>query len=206
MANFEDLKRAAQNAAYTAAEKAQDVAAAAGEKAGAVKDVAKTNLSLVTEKRSLEKSYQALGEWYAAQCGDDVPEAAADLVATIRATQEKLEELKALKGEQDASTREMLGRGKEFLSEKAEALVALARKPLEARGAQKAEDETAEAPAELPEEPAAACECAEQPEEPAEACECTEPAGEAAEAAPEAAEECTACCEEKKPDETAENE
>ena len=61
MANLEDLKRAAQSAAYTATEKAQVVAAAAGEKAGAVKEVAKTNISLVTEKRNLEKSYQALG-------------------------------------------------------------------------------------------------------------------------------------------------
>ena len=117
MPNLEDAKRAAQNAVYTAAEAAQDAAAAAGEKAGALKDYAAekasalmgyagekagalkdsavTSVSLMSEKRSLEKSYQALGEWYAAQCGDDAPEAVADVVRAIRASQAKIAELRA---------------------------------------------------------------------------------------------------------------
>lgn len=132
MAKFEELKRAAQDAAYTATEKAQVVASAAGEKAGVVKEVAKTNISLVTEKRNLEKAYQALGEWFAAQCGcDDIPEGAADMIAEVRALEDKLETLKNMKTEQDMSARELLDRGVEFFSEKAGALVSLAKKPFE---------------------------------------------------------------------------
>lgn len=117
MPNLEDAKRAAQNAMYTAAEAAQDAAAAAGEKAGALKDYAAekagaligyagekagalkdsaaAGVSLLSEKRSLEKNYQALGEWYAAQCGDDAPEAVSDVVRAIRASQSRIAELRA---------------------------------------------------------------------------------------------------------------
>ena len=106
MPNLEDAKRAAQNAVYTAAEAAQGAAAAAGEKAGALKDLAAekagairdsaaANVSLMSEKRSLEKNYQALGEWYAAQCGDDAPDAVSDVVRAIRASQARIAELRA---------------------------------------------------------------------------------------------------------------
>lgn len=182
MAKFEEIKRAAQNAAYTATEKAQGMAAAAGEKASAVKEVAKTNISLVTEKRNLEKAYQALGEWFAAQCGcDDVPEGAAEMLAEIRALEDKLETLKTMKTEQDMSARELLDRGVGFISEKAEGLVALAKKPFEGRGAQEAAEEVAEKAEELAEgAKAAVCEAA---------CEAKEAAEEAKEAVEEAAEE-----------------
>ena len=106
MPNLKDAKRAAQSAMYTAAEAAQGAAAAAGEKAGALKDYAAekagalkdsavAGVSLMSEKRSLEKNYQALGEWYAAQCGDDVPGAVSDVVRAIRASQERIAELRA---------------------------------------------------------------------------------------------------------------
>ena len=88
MPNLEDAKRAAQNAVYTAAGAAQDAAAT-------IKDSAVTGVSLVTEKRSLEKNYQALGEWYAAQCGDSAPDAVSDVVRAIRASQSKIAELRA---------------------------------------------------------------------------------------------------------------
>ena len=105
MPNLEDAKRAAQSAVYMAAEAAQDAAAAAGEKAGALKDYAAekagalkesavTGVSLMSEKRSLEKNYQALGEWYAAQCGDDAPAAVSDIVRAIRASQSRIAELR----------------------------------------------------------------------------------------------------------------
>ncbi len=42
----------------------------------------------------MEKNYQALGEWYAAQCGEDVSEAVADIVRAIRASQAKIAELR----------------------------------------------------------------------------------------------------------------
>ena len=116
MPSLEDLKRKAQNAVYTATEKAQGAAAAAGEKAealkeyaggkagalmdyaeekaGALKGYAGDKAALVSEKRSLARSYQALGEWYAAQCGDEAPEAVADVVKAIRASQEKIAALR----------------------------------------------------------------------------------------------------------------
>ncbi len=106
MPNLEDAKRAAQNAVYSAAEaagtlvgyageKAGTLMERAGEKAGALKDSAVASVSLMNEKRNLEKSYQALGEWYAAQCGDHAPDAVADIVRAIRLSQEKIAELRA---------------------------------------------------------------------------------------------------------------
>ena len=97
MPSFEDLKRKAQSAAYTATELAQGAAAAAGEKgekAGALRDYAEEKTALMSAKRDLAKSYQALGEWYAAQCGDDAPEAVADIVKAIRASRAKIAELR----------------------------------------------------------------------------------------------------------------
>ena len=105
MPTIEEIKRKAQSAVYDATEIAQGAAAAAGEKvgalrelagekAGAIKEYAGEKTALVSEKRSLAKSYQALGEWYAAQCGDDAPEAVADIVNAIRQSQAKIAELR----------------------------------------------------------------------------------------------------------------
>ena len=117
MPNLEQLKRMAQSAAYAATELAQEAAAAAGEKAGALKeyagekastlkDYAGEKAALLTEKRSLAKNCQALGEWYVAQCGDDAPEAVADIVKAIRASQEKIAALRASGAEDAAPTEE----------------------------------------------------------------------------------------------------
>ena len=152
MPNLEDIKRKSQSAAYTATEKAQEAAAAAGEKAGALKDyagekagalkeAAQANVSLVADKRNLEKSYQALGECYAANCGDDAPEAVADVVQAIRTSQEKIAELKAVRGDRELSPRELVDKGVEFFAEKAEALAALAKKPSEGVSAHELVDE-----------------------------------------------------------------
>lgn len=78
-----------------AAEKAGVFMDYAGGKAGAIKDSAAAGVSLMNEKRSLEKNYQALGEWYAAQCGDDAPEAVSDIVRAIRVSQARIAELRA---------------------------------------------------------------------------------------------------------------
>lgn len=158
MANLEELKRKAQEVAYSAtekaqsaasvaSEKAQSAAAVASEKAGVIKDVAKTNVGLVTEKRNLEKCYQALGEWYAAQCGDEAPEGAADMLKAIRDAEAKLEELKARKTEQDTSARELIGKGKGFFAEKASAIASRVKKsaaPAEEAPAEEASAEEAE--------------------------------------------------------------
>lgn len=148
MANLEELKRKAQEVAYSATEKAQSAASVASEKAGVIKDVAKTNVGLVTEKRNLEKCYQALGEWYAAQCGDEAPEGAADMLKAIRDAEAKLEELKARKTEQDTSARELIGRGKGFFAEKASAIASRVKKsaaPAEEAPAEEAPAEEASA-------------------------------------------------------------
>jgi|GEM_PF-1901219 len=148
MANLEDIKRKAQSAAYTTAEKAKEAAAFASEKAVALKDATKVRVSLINEKRKLEKCYQALGEWFAAQYGDDVPEGAEDIVKAVRASQEKIAELQTLKGEKEFSPRELMDKGVGFIAEKAEALAALARKPSEGAKAQELVDEGVEAFAE----------------------------------------------------------
>ena len=85
MSYFEDAKQ-----------KAKEVAAAAAEKAKAAADSAKISAAIISEKRELDKSYRAIGQWYACEyAGDDVPEAIADVVAAVRASQEKIAELQA---------------------------------------------------------------------------------------------------------------
>lgn len=93
MANLEELKQKAYSVVSAATEMAQDAAAFAGEKAGALADYAGDKAALVSEKRRLAANYQALGEWYAAQCVDGAPEAVADIVRAIHASQEKIAEL-----------------------------------------------------------------------------------------------------------------
>jgi len=122
MPNMEELKRMAQNAVYTAAEKAQEAAAAAGEKAGpllestgdrvsalreiagekaeAFREYAGEKAALMSERRALARNFQALGEWYAAHCGDNAPEAVADVIGAIRQSQAKIAALRG--GEESA--------------------------------------------------------------------------------------------------------
>jgi hypothetical protein len=78
-----------------AGEKAGSLIDYAAEKAGALKDYAVSGIALVNEKRTLEKNYQALGEWYAAQCVDSAPEAVADIVRAIHESQAKIAELRS---------------------------------------------------------------------------------------------------------------
>ena len=85
----------AKEVAAVAGEKAQVVAAVVGEKAGDAAARAKLEYAIAVEKFSLNKNYTALGEWFAANVGEDVPEEIADIVATVRASQEKLAEYTA---------------------------------------------------------------------------------------------------------------
>ena len=124
MANIDELTRRAQNAVYTATEKVQEAAWAAGEKAksltgvdagrmmdyagekagalagyagekaGALRGAAAAGVELLAEKRALDKNCQTLGEWYAAVCGENPPEAVADLVRAIHASQSKIARLR----------------------------------------------------------------------------------------------------------------
>lgn len=93
MAFFEDLSRKAQDVAFAAAEKGKEVAAIASEKAQDAADTVKTNVAIAGEQRAIEKNYRAIGEWYVSELKGEAPEAVADIVAAIRASQAKIAKL-----------------------------------------------------------------------------------------------------------------
>ena len=84
MAFFDNFSKKVQDVAFVATEKAQQVAAVAGEKANAVADKAKTEYEMASERRSMDKNYRAIGEWYVSTLEGDAPEAVADIVAAIK--------------------------------------------------------------------------------------------------------------------------
>ena len=75
-------------------QKARVVAATASEKAREAADSAKISAAILTEKRELDKNYRAIGQWYVGEY-QEVPEAIADVVAAVKASQEKIEQLQA---------------------------------------------------------------------------------------------------------------
>lgn len=103
MAFFEDLSRKVQDVAFAAAEKGKEVAAIASEKAQDAADTVKTNVAIAGEQRAIEKNYRAIGEWYVSTLEGDAPEAVADIVAAIKASQEKLTAYEAAKAEAAAA-------------------------------------------------------------------------------------------------------
>lgn len=85
MSYFEEMTQRAKAAVSTAAGKAREVA-----------DSAKISAAIIAEKRELDKSYRALGQWYACEHQEgEVPAAVADIMAAVRASQEKIAELQA---------------------------------------------------------------------------------------------------------------
>ena len=76
-------------------QKAKVVAATASEKAREAADSAKISASIIAEKRELDKNYRAVGQWYACEHTEEVPEAIADVIAAVRASQEKIAALQA---------------------------------------------------------------------------------------------------------------
>ena len=103
MAFFEDLSRKVQDVAFAAAEKGKEVAAIASEKAQDAADTVKTNVAIAGEQRAIEKNYRAIGEWYVSTLEGDAPEAVADIVAAIKASQKKLAAYEAAKAEAAAA-------------------------------------------------------------------------------------------------------
>ncbi len=93
MSYFEEMTQKARAAASTAAEKVREVA-----------DTAKISAAIIAEKRELDKSYRAIGQWYACEhAGSEVPEAIADVVAAVRASQAKIAELQARREEAESA-------------------------------------------------------------------------------------------------------
>lgn len=85
MSYFEEMTQKAKEVMTTAAGKAREVA-----------DSAKISAAIIAEKRELDKSYRAIGQWYACEhAQEDVPEAIADVIAAVRTSQEKIAELQA---------------------------------------------------------------------------------------------------------------
>ena len=85
MSYFEEMTQKAKAAVSTAAGKAREVA-----------DSAKISAAIIAEKRELDKSYRALGQWYACEHQEgEVLAAVADIMAAVRASQEKIAELQA---------------------------------------------------------------------------------------------------------------
>ena len=101
MAFFDNFSKKVQDVAFVATEKAQQVAAVAGEKA--IADKAKTEYEMASERRSMDKNYRAIGEWYVSTLEGDAPEAVADIVAAIKASQKKLAAYEAAKAEAAAA-------------------------------------------------------------------------------------------------------
>ena len=106
MAFFDNFSKKVQDVAFVATEKAQQVAAVAGEKANAVADKAKTEYEMASERRSMDKNYRAIGEWYVSALEGDAPEAVADIVAAIKDSQDKLAAYEATKAEAAAAKAE----------------------------------------------------------------------------------------------------
>ncbi len=75
-------------------QKARAVAATAGEMAKDAADSAKISAAILAEKREMDKNYRAIGQWFVCE-HDEVPDAVADLVAAVKASQEKIAQLQA---------------------------------------------------------------------------------------------------------------
>ena len=86
MAFFDELTKKAQTYAGVAVDKAKDLAGAASEKAKEVADSAKINMAILSEQRELDKNYKAIGEWFVAEYGEDIPDAVKDVVEAVNAS------------------------------------------------------------------------------------------------------------------------
>ena len=95
MAFLDDFSKKAKEFADVASGKAKEAA-------GSAKLLAAT----LAEVRELDKSYKAIGEWYVSQLDGEVPAAVADLVAAVRLSQARIEELRASRQKEEAAFQE----------------------------------------------------------------------------------------------------
>ena len=77
MSFFDDLTQKAKVVAVTATGKAKEAAASA-----------KLSADILAEKRDMDKNYRAIGQWFVCEYTQEVPEAIADVVAAVGATQQ----------------------------------------------------------------------------------------------------------------------
>ena len=76
-------------------QKAREFADAASGIAREAADNVKVTASILSEQREIDKNLRAIGEWYLSQLEGAAPEAVADLVSSVRASQRRIEELRA---------------------------------------------------------------------------------------------------------------
>ena len=101
MAFFDELGKKAQAYAGVAVDKAKDLAGAASEKAKTAAESAKINMSIMMEQRELDKNYKAIGEWFVAEYGENIPESVKDVVEAVNASKLKIAELEASKPQKE---------------------------------------------------------------------------------------------------------
>ena len=87
-------------------QKAREFAGAASGMARDAADSVKVTASILAEQREIDKNYRAIGEWYVSQLDGEVPAAVADLVAAVRLSQQRVEELRASRQKEEASAQE----------------------------------------------------------------------------------------------------
>ena len=92
MSFFDELTKKAKAAASTVTEKTKEAA-----------ETARISAAILAEKREMDKNYRAIGQWYVCELEGDAPAAVADLVAAVKASQEKIEELEASKAKAEES-------------------------------------------------------------------------------------------------------
>ena len=101
MAFFDELGKKAQAYAGVAVDKAKDLAGAASEKAKTAAESAKINMAIMMEQRELDKNYKAIGEWFVAEYGENIPESVKDVVEAVNASKLKIAELEASKPQKE---------------------------------------------------------------------------------------------------------
>ena len=94
MAFFDELSSKAKKFVDTATDKAKELADVATDKAKEAADATKQTAAILSEQRSLDKSYKVIGEWYVSLEQEEIPEAIADVVAAAKASLAKIAELK----------------------------------------------------------------------------------------------------------------
>ena len=86
MAFLNELSKKAKGAAALAADKAKDAA-----------ELTKLSVAIAGEQRDIDKSYRAIGEWFANEYEGEIPEAVADLMEAVNASKARIAELEAAK-------------------------------------------------------------------------------------------------------------
>ena len=87
-------------------QKAREFAGAASGIAREAADNVKVTASILAEQREIDKNLRAIGEWYLSQLEGAAPEAVADLVAAVRTSQRRIEELRAARQRGEGAAQE----------------------------------------------------------------------------------------------------